>query len=309
MTLRQYVEFRTDEQDGSQVLDRNHHIVAEEQLIPRIIKRNRQALLLDPHAFHYFQRRRQGRRCSCFTVETSPDGHCQVCFGNGVVGGYDKFGTAADWFDVTYPRTRTVNVVQNFQDASRPIMFTLLEGAVEGYVEFDWQIRPNIRVTDLFQVVSRDTPGTTFDALISDPDGALVPMTDATLNAALTRHSATIRIVMRRESTAIDRPILSHVMIRYRLCHDVIVQMDVPRVTESVALSEYGVFDSFTTMSGWIADQVKVVSTDDFFRRITDNTYWKSIESQPNMPLQQSTSTDVTLRLIQKFENYFRFPV
>ena len=97
-------------------------------------------------------------------------------------------------------------------------------------------------------------------------------------------------------------------MIRYRLCPDLVVQMDVPRVTESVALSEYGVFDSFTTMTGWMTDRVTAPSTEDFFRRLTDNTYWKAIESQPNLPLQQNTSTDVTLRLIQRFENYFRFP-
>jgi len=308
MSLRQYREYRTGEYDGSLVLDRNHHEVARDQLVPRIIQRNRQALLVDPHPFHYFQRRRQGRRCSCYVVSTSPDGNCQVCFGNGIVGGYDKYGTVSEWFDTTYPRVRTVNVVQNFQDGSRPVMFTLHDSATEGYVEFDWQIRPSVRSIDLYQVVTRDTPGVSFESFVSDHTGAMVPLTTANLNCALNRHQAVIRVVMRRESLDTDRPILSHVMVRYRLCPDLIVQMDVPRVTESIALSEYGVFDSFTTLSGWMTDKVKAPSTEDFFRRLTDNTFWKAIESQPNKPLQQNTSTDLTLRLCLNFESYKKFP-
>ena len=121
MTLRQYTERRTQEHDGSEVLQENHREVADKQLIPRIIARNRQAILVDPHHFHFFQRKKQGRRCSCFQVETSPDGLCQVCFGTGVVAGYEKFGTVSDMYDVSFPRIRAVNVPNFSYPATTPV--------------------------------------------------------------------------------------------------------------------------------------------------------------------------------------------
>jgi len=311
MSLRYYHEYRTEEQDGSQVLDVNHHEVARDQLVPRIIKRNRQAVLTDPHWFYYFQRRRTGRRCSCFRVETSPDGLCQVCFGTGIVGGYRKFLTVDEWFDSTYPGSRSVNVIQNFADGTRPVMFTLNRAATIGYVEFDWRIKPSIRQTDLFQVVARNlgTTRSTVRAFIKGPlDHAFVPMTNLTINERLCGHTATLRVTLERLAVSDPPPVLSHVYIRHCLCPETRVRMDIPRVSQSITLAEYGVFDSFTTLSGWMADEVKQVGTEDFFKKVEDGTLWKTIESQPNRPLLQNTSHDLTLRLLQSYERYQRFP-
>lgn len=311
MSLRHYQEYRTDEQDGSQVLQNNHHEVARDQLVPRIIKRNREAILTDPHWFYYFQRKRTGRRCSCFRIETSPDGLCQVCFGTGIVGGYTKFGTTDEWFDSSYPGIRTVNVVQNFAEGTRPVMFTLNSAALQGYVEFDWRIRPSIRHTDLFQVVTRNlgTVRSTVRAFIQAPsDPQPVSLTNQTIDARLSGFTAVIRVELTRLALSDPPPLLSHVYIRYCLCPETRVRMDIPRVSQSITLAEYGVYDSFTTLSGWITDEVKVVGTEDFFKKVEDGTMWKTIESQPNRPLLQNTSHDLQLRLIQGFERYERFP-
>lgn len=311
MTLRHYQEYRTEEYDGSQVLDRNHHEVARDQLVPRIIKRNRQAILTDPHWFYFFQRKRTGRRCSCFRIQTSPDGLCQVCFGTGLVGGYQKFGTTDEWFDTTYRGIRSLNVVQNFSDGTRPVMFTLNPQATTGWVEFDWQIRPSIRQTDLFQVVTRNlgTTRSTARAFIRGPlETDFVTLSNATINERLCGHTAVIRVELARRALTDPAPVLSHVYIRYCLLSETRVRMDVPRVSESITLAEYGVFDSFTAISGWLTDEVKQVGTEDFFKKTEDGTLWKTIESQPNRPLLQTTSTDLQLRLIQGFERYERYP-
>lgn len=312
MSLRHYQEYRTGEQDGSQVLQDNHHIVARDQLVPRIIKRNREAVMTDPHYFYYFQRKRTGRRCSCFRIETSPDGMCQVCFGTGIVGGYVKFGTADEWFDSTYPGVRGLNVVQNFADGTRPVMFVLNGAATRGWVEFDWQIRPSTRETDLFQVVARNlgTSRSTVRALIRGPlESDFVVLSNYTISERLTGHRATIRVEMQRQALSDPPPVLSHVYVRYRLRPETRVRMDIPRVAESITLAEYGVYDSFTSIGGWITDEVKVVGTEDFFKKTEDGTLWKSIEAQPNRPLLQNTSHDLQLRLIQGFEGkYQRYP-
>jgi len=309
--LRHYLEHRTDEHDGSEVLQDNHREVADKQLIPRIIKRNRQAILVDPHYFHYFQRKKQGRRCSCFKIETSPDSLCQVCIGTGVVGGYEKFGTIGEWFDVTYPRIRAVNVRQNFELQTRPVMFGLIEGALLGYVEFDWEIRSSRRQLDLFQVMSRNVGecGQVKALIRSIRETEFVPMTNQSLGDRLCENKAVIRVELSRKDPSENHPVLSHVYIRYKLLDDPRVRMDVPRVTESITLAEYGVFDSFTTMAGWIPDDVKQVGTEDFFREISTGNYWKVIEATPNRPLNQTVGYECTLRRIQTFENYFKFPV
>lgn len=303
--LKQYTEKRTEEADGSEVLDRNHRDVSEHQLVPRIIKRNRQAILVDPYWFYLFQRRRTGRRCSCFQVSTSPDGLCQVCFGTGVVGGYLKYGTTDEWFDTTYPGIRTVNVRPNWDQATRPVMFSLVPDATTGFVEFDWDIRASTRRTDLFQVVTRNQrlATTRVDTTVNGES-----MTHAAVDRALCGHTAVIRATLSRASPADPSPVLSHIYVRYLLCDETRIRMDIPRRSESITLAEYGVFDSFTSLSGWITDEVRAVGTEDFFKMASDGTFWKTIESSPNTPLGQNTSTTVQLRLIQAYESYFKFP-
>lgn len=311
MMLKQHRETRTSEHDGSEVLQDNHRQVADKQLIPRIIKRNRQAILVDPHYFDFFQRKKQGRRCSCFAVESSPDGLCQVCFGTGIVAGYEKFGTLSEVFDVTYPRTRAVNVRQDFASQTRPVMWRLTDGAMKGYVEFDWEIKSSRRKLDLFQVICRNTGrcGSVKAFIKTVRETKFVPLTNSSIGERLCENKATIRVEVTRTTPEDDHPVFSHVYVRYKLLDETRVRMDVPRQTESVTLAEYGVFDSFTTITGWLTDEVRKIATEDFFRRAHDNSFWKAIESQPNKPLQQTTSHDVTLRLIQDFENYKRFPI
>jgi hypothetical protein len=234
-----------------------------------------------------------------------------VCFGTGIVGGYCKFGTADEWFDSTYPGIRTVNVVQNFAQATRPVMFTLNSAALTGFVEFDWQIRPSTRQTDLFQVIARNlgTTRATVQAFIRGPfETEFVPLNTCEINQRLCGHTATIRVELQRLSLTDPAPVLSHVYIRYRLCQETRVRMDIPRISQSITLAEYGVFDSFTSITGWITDEVREVGTEDFFKKVEDGTLWKTIESQPNRPLLQNTSHDLTLRLIQGFERYERYP-
>lgn len=310
MALKQYTERRSDEQDGSLVLDKNHHAVAEKQLIPRIIQRNKQAAEMDPHYFWFFQRKKQGRRCSCFAIESSPDGLCQVCFGTGVVGGYEKYGTTSEMLDTSHPRLNAVNVRQGFEMQTRPVLFTLAPGALRGYVDFDWDIKPSRRIVDIHQVMSRQVGrGAYVEPFIKTPrEEGFVALNETSINERLCDHRATVRVVLRRDNPDSPVPALSHVYIRYKLVDDPRVRMDVPRVPESITLAEYGIYDSFSTMTGWLTE-VASVSTEDFFKRIHDGTYWKSIESNPNRPLIQSTSHDITLRLIQAgFEVYPRFP-
>lgn len=296
--------------------------MARDQLVPRIIQRNRQAVLTDRRFFHFYQKKQVGRRCSCFTVDTSPSGDCQICFGNGIVGGYDKFGTISETFDVTYPNIVSVNVRPDFESQSRPTVFILDPQALNGYIEFTLDVKTNLAngqnvsgcklpegAVDLIQVVGSSRKNNTTQAFIrSTGEGAFVPLTERTLGERLSEQRLVIRIEMSRTSQNQLEPVLSHVYIRYKLCPDLRVGMDIPRQQESITLGEFGIFDSFTTINAWLATDLKKIGTEDFFRRMEDGTLWKVIESQPNKPLGQTTSHDLVLRLIQNFEQYTKVP-
>lgn len=323
MSLKHYRTDKSRETDGSEVLEDRHHVVSRDQLVPRIIERNKQAVLTDRRYFHFYQKKQAGRRCSCFNLDTSPSGHCQICHGNGIVGGYDKYGTISHTFDVTYPGITAVNIRPDFESESRPLVFTLDPLALSGYLEMDFDVRANLMtgkagtlecpspdfVVDITQVVSTVRKGNTVAAFVKAPaEGLFVPLTEWSLGERLTEQKLTLRVEMSRTSYNQELPILSHVFLRYKLCEDLRIKMDIPRQQESITLAEYGIYDSFSTINAWLATDLRKIGTEDFFRRLEDGTYWKVIESSPNKPLGQLTSHDLVMRLVQNFEGYVRVP-
>ena len=67
--------------------------LVQEQLVPRIKSMSANAVTVDRRDFYYYKRKRTGRRCSCYATDTSPDNQCQICYGKGIVGGFEKYGT------------------------------------------------------------------------------------------------------------------------------------------------------------------------------------------------------------------------
>jgi hypothetical protein len=309
MSLRQFQEYRTAEQDSSLLKKDDPHIIARDQLIPRIKQKNRQAVKVDRVGFYYYQRKQAGRRCSCFTIEDSPDGLCQACFGTGLTGGFDKFGTVTEILDTTKPQIRCVNVKPDFDMSTRPVMFRLDPTATAGYVEADFEIRPSIYTVDALQVIATIPEYTEVKAYVkASLESLFVPLTKASLEARLIYPSITIRVDLKRTDPSKPLPILSHLMFRYKLIEDLRVYLDIAPRTESITLAEFGIFDSFTSITAWVPDQVKRTTTEDFWKRLDDGTLWKNIESKPNKPLLEITSHDLVLRLCQRFETYYRIP-
>lgn len=317
MGIKQY-RSKSKETDGSEVLGDEHHKLARDQLVPRIAERNRRAVLTDRRHFLYYQKRLAGRKCSCLKASSSPSGHCQVCFGNGVVGGYDKYGTVSETFDVTYPNMVAVNVRPDFESESRPTMLTLDPMSLKGHIELSFEVKPSLArgnvknpwdAVDIIQTISTIRKGNNVRTLIRAPsENRYVDLTEQSLGKRLNEHKLLLRVELSRESYDRQPPLLSHVFLRYLLIEDPQIKMDIPRQNESVTLAEYGIFDSFSTLSAWLATDLQRIGTEDFFYRLEDGSYWKTIESSPNKPLGQLTSHDLVLRLIQHFEAYVKVP-
>lgn len=299
--------------DKTQAKEDFPHEVALRDLVPRIQSRARDALAVDRVETLFFQRKLTGRRCSCFIVESSPDGQCQTCYGTGIVGGYTKFGTTDLTIDVTSPSLRCVNVRPLYELQARPVLMGLDDSALEGYIEVDVEIRQSIGVTDTFKFVARTTSLTqnnSITPLVRRSDETdFVPITYANLDSRLKSQKLTFRFEFSRATLSDANPIMSHFFLRAKLVNDLTVRVDLPRDRESITLAEFGIYDSWTVITGYFDNTVPRVGVEDFVFRCRDQELWKVVDSSPNRPLNILTSHDVSLRLVQTFEPYVNVPI
>jgi hypothetical protein len=290
------------------------HKISEEQLVPRIVHHTRNAVAVDRHRFYFYTRLQHGRRCSCFSTETSPDGICQVCHGTTVVGGYEKFGCRSHTLDVTEPFVKAVNVRPMFENMTRPVLYGLVDGATSGYIEFhNVAIWPNVSILDALNVAYPVTycPEPQIQAFVqTELEDSWFSLTSPSLQCRLYAKKLNFRVEFRRRNAEFVLPTFSHIFFRYRLIDDVSVIADIPRRQESITLQEFGIVDSFESIQLALHDNPKKVTTEDFFHRLDDGTMWKAITASPNSPLEVLTAHDIQCRIIQSFEkNYTLVPV
>jgi hypothetical protein len=299
--------------DKTQFKEDFPHEVARLDLIPRIQSRARDALAVDRVDTLFFQRKLTGRRCSCFIVEASPDGLCQVCFGTGIVGGYTKFGTVDLTIDVTHPSLRSVNVRPLPELLGRPVLMGLDDTALNGYIEVDVAIRQSAGTADIFKLVVRTTSITQNNSIMAfvktADDMSFVPVTYANLNSRIGAQQLTFRFEFSRRTLSDANPIFSHFFLRTKLLNDLTIRVDLPRDRESITLAEFGIHDSWTMITAFFDSSVPRVGVEDFIFRCRDQELWKVVDSSPNRPLDILTSHDVTLRLVQSIDSYVKVPI
>lgn len=284
---------------------------ARELLIPQIAKKTRNALNTVPIYVEHFQRIRSGRRCSCFFVETEAAGVCPLCFGMGVVGGYQKRGTKVDVLDVTSPYTVCVNTRPDYGSLSRPIAFSLLETAVRGSIEFVWEPVRNMGVLDDLKLLDSVPEGTSVTYSIRDPnDSDWIPLTESALAQRLvSAPRLAVRVDMKRSSPRGPLPRFIGLRCSYRVTQLSAIRADIPRTNRSRTLEEFGIYESFNAQSFVFGNDIRTIDNDDFFVVLQDWTRWKVTEWQDNKILGMNTSWDTTCRLIQNYEKYARIPL
>jgi len=289
------------------------HEVALLDLIPRIQSRARDALAIDRVETLFFQRKLTGRRCSCFIIEASPDAGCQVCFGTGIVGGYTKFGTVDFTIDVTHPGLRTVGIRPLPELLARPVLLGLDDGALDGYIEVDVDIRQNTGDVDFWNLVVRTTSLTQFNSITASvrtkDESDFVPITYESLNSRIGQQALVFRFNFHRDTLSDSNPIFSQFFLRAKLIDDLVVRVDIPRDRESITLAEFGIYDSWQTIQAYFDNTMPRIGVEDFLFRCRDQELWKVVDASPNRPLNILTSHDTTLRLIQTFEPYVNVPI
>lgn len=283
---------------------------AREDLIPMIARKSQNASNVNPVYFEFFQKVKTGRRCSCFEIETEPSGICPVCFGTGVVGGYNKRGTKTEVFDVTYPNTACANTTPDYNQPTRPTFWSLVKSAVFGTLTFEIDLKQNLGVLDVLDIKDYSPTGTNINYYVKAPSEAdFVTMTENSLTTRLGQRRLQFKVEMKRVSPKSPLPKLVSIRIAYRLIRNTELRVDIPRVQESLTLEELGIYQSFSDQTFWLDNTLKNVSNEDWMYNTLDGTKWKIKTVSDNKPLGILTSWDLTARLIMPSEGYHQVPL
>lgn len=305
-------ELRTDIPTPTDYKEDFPHLEAVTQLVPQIQNRTRNAIQVDRVEILYYQRQLTGRRCSCYTGgETSPDGLCQICWGTGIVSGYSKYGTRTELIDFTKTNVSMVNVHPAFELNTRPILFALDNGANLGYLETTVDTIANQHQVDLLQIVAQRQDSTVNSVMAfvkTFTEASFVNLTTETLKARLCSDRLIFRVQLKRIDTTQSSPLFSHIVLRYNLLDSLILFADQPNVSESLTLTELGLFDQMDNVSFVFDKAFGEFTTQDFLIRLRDMKRFKVINVNMLSPEGLLTSTTVTGRLVQQFDSYSRIP-
>ncbi len=297
--------------DGTETLKKHAHDIATQQLIPRIVQRNRTAVETVKNKLFYFQALRgAGRRCSCWDIETSASNHCTACWGTGTVGGYNKYGAALEVIDVTRPNIRSSNIIPDYSIRYTPQRFALIDGAKYGSIETRLTIGPNIGEVDVVSAFYALSAGNALTAYIRSPaDEEYVALTTENLKIRLSNNWIDVKIEFERVSTLEKSPYLDAVHLRWKTKENQTVLANLPREQHSNALAEYGIYEDFSELNFWMDDKLKSITTDDFFVTEINNSRFKAVSVKPFAPEGILTSWDISVRYVQNHEAYYSVPL
>jgi hypothetical protein len=309
--LRQNIEYRDEAPSRTAYLEDEPHKQALDQLLPQIAAESEQAAKPVRQPFFYYRKKLTGRRCSCFKVETAPDGMCQICFGSGRVGGWDLHGCRTEVIDVTHPNLRLVNVTAAYDLGIRPTPFRLIDGSKTGFIETEVPIIRNIKSCQLIQeFVGQKRKGSDYQVLVRAPSEiAYVPLTDASFNQRLGESKLFFKIILNRNSTGLPSVWFSHLLLRYQLIPEIKMYGDMNLAEESFELGDLGYTDAFSTLSLYVARNFDHIRNDDFLIRLLDGKRFKVTRFERNAVAEVLLSHRVMARLlIPGTDSLIRFP-
>lgn len=299
--------------DQSQIGGDYYREIAERELIPRIIERNKQVLNVVPEFWQFYQRSMQGRRCSCWSgPETMPSSLCAVCIGTGNTGGYEKYGHHTEVFDVT-AESSSVNVVVDYDLITRPLAFRLVRTALKGYVDFTMKATGGLNecsLASLHAVAKRGSAVRAGVKLFSE--SAFVPLSVAAVTARLAQAQQQggmhLRVSLERVSQLTPSPRFSFLRIRTKTLKDDRVRADSPRSTSANRTSEFGFYTDRSSKSLFLDNTLRMVTSEDLFRATNTNRLWRIVDVNENAPGGWLTSWDVNIRMVQDSDRFSMIP-
>lgn len=295
---------------------RNTHLVKSSRVIGEIVAKKAAIMLtnaissVDTRWFTLFKKMSFGRVCSCTSSESSsPSDNCNLCYGTGFVGGYEKYGTWTEIVDYTRDMD-LINIEPAYDLGITPTLLRLCEGARKGVISVTLPIRANAGFTDaLDYIASVSDPGnaeitiqaretgtkTWYPVNVANPSG---------LDPMLAAASIDLQITLYRKTVDVATPYFQDLKWRYGLVPRKMldIPVDIPRNTEGVSLLDYGFDENFGSLAVSFDRRVQTLGNGDmlFYR---DRNRWLCItEVQPFQAVDTFIAIDATARFMQSYE-------
>lgn len=290
-----------------------------EDMMRRVAKMQSNNLTVDTRLFWLYTRLRNGRRCNCFKgVSCEADGECPICFGTGIVGGYEKFGTHTEMIDTTR-RVNCVNVIPDFGNPMLPPLFRLDNDSLQGYFETDVEIGYTIGKMDYYnEFISNINASAKIKVYVKalDRSSDYVVSNTNSIESLLTSGSRLLRfkVVFSRSNLSTKSPYLSHIMIRYQRKPSNIftLRADIPPIQNSATWdANGGSTDSFTSLQIILDPAVfSNYTSDDWLWEVEKNLRWKCYEVEKKRQVTTLTQISLQCNLIQEYETgYQNYPL
>jgi len=281
-------------------------------VLPQIARRSQASADTVPTKMRFFRKKTTGRRCSCFFWSTAPRSTCRTCFGEGVVGGFEKLGYREEVIDITRLDVRAVNVFPRFDKQTAPVRFSLTQNAALGFFEVDVPLFPNHGVLDAFRADYTVQPDRQVRLFLRAPsDGStwheVTAQTYADLiTARLGEAKLSFRAEFSRVSPDAPLPELDAIYLRYQTGTMTELSVEVNRTAHALTADEMGLFDAYEDQDAFLDGRVKVITTEDFFEEIETGRRWKVKKANPGFALGTTFEHSLTLRYIQDYKERYK---
>lgn len=256
----------------------------KDQLAPRIAQHSSNAILSDRESFYYYKRKSNGRRCSCFGEESNPDSDCRICYGTGLVGGYDKYGTAMEIVDYTKPYLIAVNTDFDFEN--RAIGIT---GQAGSYIETEIDLPKNSKSVDsYFLGVDK---AAAFKVEVVEPSHKVIKV--ASDLEAFLGNKFTIRV------SFIKPGYFKFLMIRTKILDDILIHADLANNSDAPQLEAFGEFEALEEIPIVFAGGFnKYIGNKDILYRLRDGARLKITSHTTNYVSGVLTSVETNARFL-----------
>ncbi len=295
MSIKQYISPNTQRKPGNILAGKKGPKVGN-WMAKQIVGRNEQASQFHGHAYYYYQRITQGHLCSCHQGGI-PDGHCQLCYGTGWIGGYHKWGTQLSVFDVNKFHTLTgkVDLTTRLNLNTRPNGWTLT-GSGTGYIYWELDVGRWFYVDNTHVLKQGDVKIQWYSA--DDWHD---------INTFSGSGRVKFRAVLSGKNNI--RPLFFGMWIRTQILKDLKVKINIPRIETTRELNQWGFFDSANQLQLWFAgNYIQNIRQQDWFYNINEGSRWKITSLNPNKVYKYLTSWDINTRLVQPFDIISNFP-
>ena len=275
-----------------------------------VAARNRVAVQGQAVNYFVFHKLKGGRRCSCFSIESSPSQQCTACYGTGIVGGYEKWGTHLTVWDVTFPHTTTINVMPNYKAKTKPLGWTMVPGATFGAIEGKIPLQPNLGLLDELFVDSEAPEGSDLYYYLRGPgDTDWVTFSAKELQRRLGQPYLRFRVEFRRVSPEQAAPTFHFFYLRYQSSKKLTIMCDVSVTDRSSVLEEYGTHDNWRQQTFYVSDEIRQLNPEDLFVSQDGVEHWKLVVVTEKTPANIITSWTVQGRRLQYHEPLNHIPV